>query len=83
MTLSSALAKGHSRMIDLKGHRAAQIRVLSVQRTNNKFHARIAAHARTYHYYLPSAALSPASSGAPATNNCFTSNYSASCTHGC
>ena len=42
-----------------------QVRVLSVQRTNQKFDARHSAHTRTYHYYLPVSMLSPGSSGAP------------------
>ena len=67
------MQRANPRMVKLKGNLAAQIRVLSVQRTNSKFHARIAAHARTYHYYLPLAALSPFSSGAPATSKSFTS----------
>lgn len=42
-----------------------QIRILSVQRTNQKFDARNATHTRTYQYYLPLDALSPGNPGAP------------------
>lgn len=41
-----------------------QVRVMSVQRTNQKFDARLAAHTRTYHYYLPLDVLSPGLPGA-------------------
>lgn len=44
-----------------------QIRVLGVQRTNQKFEARNAAHTRTYHYYLP---LDILSSGPPGAHAC-------------
>ena len=52
-----------------------QVRVLSVQRTNQKFDARHAAHTRTYHYYLPLDVLSPGLSGVPIVL------YSLLCTH--